>query len=654
MALEHAPEPGARRTTWRQRALVFLAAAWLAVGGYGAFLYVHQYWLGPSVLDQSRATSLRASPPSAVGLVRGWEFRPDPTDTGRGAHWALDSSSDGWRPVTVPHVFQPNPRASDYRGSVGWYRLRFMEPITPAGFHWALRFEEIRRRGQVWLNGRAIGSTQDPYTPSTLQVGGLVRSAENTLVVRVDGRKRSYDPPEGWWNWNGIVRPVTLIPQGPVRLENVAVLPHLHCKRAGVCSGGVLVDGYLMDPTPGPRSVRVALTLESPRGSRTLAHHDFAPTPSGDSRRHIRFAVPLSGRPELWWPGRARLYAASVTTTVRSVPSRATVAQVDRLTVGMRLIAVRRGRLTVNGRIVNLRGISMHDDIPGHGAALTERDFDSIVHDVRAVRANVLRAHYLLSEGLLRRLDRAGILVWAENPLWRSSTWLKSRTNRAAALAMLRRTVLAARTHASVLVDSVGNELANFPSRQPWVSDYLSRAAGMARALNPAAPVALVIEGAEAVRGQAVYRNFDVLGLNVYYGWYYGGIGDLGPYLRRMRSAYRRAALVATEFGVEAFFHGRPTQRGSYEFQTRWLRRTLRELDRSGEVSGKLYWTLREFRVYPGFGGGVSDALRVRHRQPYAGHPNSLHAKGLLTYRGDRKPAWYVLRAAYARTPTYP
>ena len=43
---------------------------------------------------------------------------------------------------------------------------------------------------------------------------------------------------------------------------------------------------------------------------------------------------------------------------------------------------------------------------------------DRIVSDLKALRANVTRAHYLISERLLSKLDRAGIMVWNEAPVW--------------------------------------------------------------------------------------------------------------------------------------------------------------------------------------------------------------------------------------------
>ena len=84
----------------------------------------------------------------------------------------------------------------------------------------------------------------------------------------------------------------------------------------------------------------------------------------------------------------------------------------------MRSVTVKRGHLYLNNRRVQLRGASIHEDMPGHGAALTSSDMDTIVSELKGLGANVTRAHYLMNDRLLSRFDRAGILVWNEAPIW--------------------------------------------------------------------------------------------------------------------------------------------------------------------------------------------------------------------------------------------
>ena len=70
-------------------------------------------------------------------------------------------------------------------------------------------------------------------------------------------------------------------------------------------------------------------------------------------------------------------------------------------------------------------------------------------------------------------------------------------------------------------------------------------------------------------------------------------------------------------------------------------------IDRSPMLSGAIYWTLREFEIYPGWSGGAG-----RRPAPYA--PNTRHQKGLLDYYGVTKPAYFVVRDRFRATPLYP
>ena len=64
-------------------------------------------------------------------------------------------------------------------------------------------------------------------------------------------------------------------------------------------------------------------------------------------------------------------------------------------------------------------------------------------------------------------------------------------------------------------------------------------------------------------------------------------------------------------------------------------------------ISGAIYWTLREFEIYPGWSGGAG-------QRPPQFRPNTRHQKGLLTYEGEKKPAWYLARDRFKATPLYP
>ena len=586
-------------------------------------------------------------PPS--GCRRGWQRIADPTDAGVAEGLPSGEKGTGWTAVAVPDVVDPKPDEPAFSGSVAWYRLRFTGPQTRAGFSWALHFEQVRRTARVWLNGREIGTHTDPYVPFDLRAPGLRAGEENVLVVRVDYR-RAPGTREGWWNWGGITRPVSLVPRGPVVLEHPAVLSQVACRGAGTgCRAGIILTGTATNPST-TRTVQDAaftLTLTPPGGGaaavrRTVPVRSLAPGET--SRVRVRFAV---ADPELWWPEHPRLYHARISTTLGGEE-----VQSDDQQVGLRGVAVRDGMLQLNGRTLDLRGASIQEDLEGKGPVLSGADDARIVAELKRVGANVTRAHYLLSQDLLDRLDRAGIMVWAQSPIYHADVALRTRAGREAALATVRETIQQDREHAAVVTHSVANELDPEPDTVPGTKAFLDQAIHVARDADPTLPPSVdTLSYPDYPRAKA-FAQYPLLGINSYFGWYDGkpgehstaDIADFGPYLDRMRELYPDAGLVVTEFGAEATFDGPPSVKETYAFQKRYLQRMLDAVAERPFVGGAIYWTLREFAVKPDWDGG---ALRDVPR-------DGIHHKGLIGYDGQAKPAFAEAARDFAATPEFP
>jgi len=631
------------------------------------------------------AAGAEPMPPKPITLSSGWEIRdvgaappepqpppPDESEEGeeigtRGAvRGRASQAGREWRPVRVPSVFDPDARPELFGGTVKEYRLRFVGPKAP-GYRWAFRFEQVRRRATVYLNGVRLGVNADPYAPFEREARGLRPGRVNELVVTVDSRK---DPrlAEGWWNWGGITRPVTLVPRGRVDVGSLGLLSDVTCRGpARRCTARLVVDGILArlpaEPrrrAPAPRDRRgrrigagrllplpqpvMSVRLRSPSGR--VIRESFPLKGSRSGRRRVALSMPVP-RPELWSPGDPNLYDARVRVTYKG-----RVEQAQRLRIGLRSVTVKRGLLHLNNRRVNLRGASIHEDFPGEGAALTRASMDTTVRELKELGANVTRSHYALSEAMLRRLDRAGIMVWNQAPIWqrdRRPSLLDDPRGLAYAVNQVDRTVRAARNHPSVITHSVANELTFTPDRKPGARRFLLAAEKRARELDPTLPIAVDIKGRPYYGEQLTYGRFDVIGINQYFGWYpwVADFALLEPYLAEMRDHYPASALVMTEFGAEGrpdMADAPPTDKGSYAFQTNHLAATMDVVDRQPFLSGAIHWTLREFEIFPGWRGG---ALPGRGR-------NTRHHKGVLTYTGERKPAWSVLRDSFARTPLYP
>ncbi len=265
----------------------------------------------------------------------------------------------------MPGVFDPRALPSLYGGTVRSYRVSFTGPKTPRGFSWRVAFDEVRRGATVFLNGRRIGANRDPYTPFEVDAKGLRPGKTNLLRVEVDGRKNP-KMPEAWWNWIGIVRPVHLVPVGRAHISELGTMSDVRCTGpARGCKASLLIDGQARAHC-GRQAHRAAAGGPAARARRARRPQDLQavrarrPPSSGSSSK---LPVPA---PQLWSPESPKLYSAELTLRDGGV-----VQQVEQRQVGLRSVTVVGGRLRLNNRPIQLRGASIHEDMPGHGAALT-------------------------------------------------------------------------------------------------------------------------------------------------------------------------------------------------------------------------------------------------------------------------------------------
>jgi len=305
---------------------------------------------------------------------------------------------------------------------------------------------------------------------------------------------------------------------------------------------------------------------------------------------------------------------------------------------GVRSIKVVRGRLYLNGRPVNFRGVGVHEDTRTQGFAVDNAFREKLVGEARTLGATVLRTHYPMHPYIHELADREGLLIWSEIPVYAHKTkYIAEITDDA--VAMLRQNIETNGSHPSVALWSISNELSSKPG--PSQGNYIRKAKRAAHALDPTRPVGLAVAGYPGAGCQARYRPLDVVGINEYFGWYPGPSGSLfdrtrlSGYLDSVRRCYPSKAIVITEFGAEANRDGSVEDKGTYAFQRDFVNYHLGVFNTKPWLSGALYWALNEFRVRPAWDGG----------NPFSAPP--IHQKALLTYDGAPKPAFADVQALF-------
>jgi beta-glucuronidase len=358
-------------------------------------------------------------------------------------------------------------------------------------------------------------------------------------------------------------------------------------------------------------------------------------------------------RPRLWQPGRPTLYPM----TVYADENRRRRAAY-KLRFGIKKLQTRRGGvILLNGKRLNLRGASIHEDDLEEGGALSVGTRRLLVSRLRNLGGTVTRSHYPLHPAFIELFDKYGILYWVDAPVWQvpNRRFNEAGVREAATRAVLL-TVRNNLNHPSVMTWSLANEPAETENDLgvfgTGVIQYIRDASAAAREMDDTRLIGIERQSriGEPTTTPA-HRYLDVLGVNEYFGWYRSvrdddtlhpasTVQDLGGFLDGVHAANPNLPLVITEYGAEGARPGAVEQKGSYEYQSKFVRDHLAVHDSKRYVNGSIHWALRDFRVHPKWTGGAPDGWAT---PPW-------HNKSLIEEYDARKPAYFDLRKRWRRT----
>jgi beta-glucuronidase len=498
-----------------------------------------------------------------------------------------------------------------YEGTV-WYRREFDRDL-PAGRRLFVYFGGANYEARVWLNGEEIGLHEGGFTPFNFEITDRVRPGTNSLVVKVDNKRRLDAVPTvnaDWWNYGGITRRVLLVetPATFVR-DYVVQLDPVDPTRI---AGWVQLDGA----RPG-----TPVTIRIPEAGleRTVE-------PDGTGRATFTLDARSLDR---WTPDRPKLYDVVQETAQESVTDR----------IGFRTIEARGTEILLNGRPIFLRGVSIHEEAPTEARrAFRPEDARTLLGWVKELNGNFARlAHYPHNEAMVRAADQMGVLIWAEVPVYWTIQWENPATL-ANARRQLSEMITRDRNRAAVVLWSVANETPRDPDPEGGPRlEFLRELVDRVRELDASRLVTAALEHHYTsphtiTIDDPLGRYLDVLGNNEYLGWYDGTPEKADSV--QWRSAFDKP-LIMSEFGGGARqgLHGSPEAIWTEEYQARLYRHQGPMLARIPFLAGTSPWILKDFRS---------------PRRPLPDIQDYFNRKGLLSERGEKKMAFYVLQAFYA------
>ena len=491
-----------------------------------------------------------------------------------------------------------------YEGTI-WYRKSF-DYQRKENTRLFVYFGAANYIADVYLNGEKIGRHEGGFTPFNFEITNLVRYKSNSLIAKVDNKRRRDAVPTlitDWWNYGGLTREVKLVETPATFVQDYFIQLQKGSRKQ--VNGWVRLSGNKLD-----QRVTVRIPEAGISKSFTIDANGYA---------QISFNADLT----LWSPETPKLYDVLIE------------AETDRIQdqIGFRSIEARGTEILLNGRPIFLRGVCIHEEAPFRGGrAYSREDAVTLLGWAKELGANFVRlAHYPHNEFMVREADKLGIMVWSEIPvywtiLWENPATLENARNQ------LREMITRDKNRAAIIVWSMANETPLGEARLSFLKKLIEHA----RSLDSSRLISAAMERHYADEQTQMIDDplgeyLDVLGCNEYVGWY-DGLPEKADRLE-WKMKYQKP-LIMSEFGAEAPYgnHGDPLTRWTEEYQENAYQHQVKMLKRISFLRGTCPWILMDFRS---------------PRRPLPGIQDFHNRKGLISDRGEKKKAFYVMQKYY-------
>jgi len=496
-----------------------------------------------------------------------------------------------------------------YEGTL-WYKKSFDYKLRKESNRAFLYFGAVNYHADVYLNGKKLGTHTGGFTPFNFEVTGKLKAKDNFVVVKVDNKRCKECVPTlntDWFNYGGITRDVQLVEVAATFIREYEI--QLSPKNNKQLTGFIKLDGQAV------ANKKITVTIPELKVNKQI-------TTGSDGTAQVTIDVK---NVKYWSPENPYLYNVSITSGDDVLSDK----------IGFRTITTKGHNIVLNGKNVFLRGICIHEESPDNGKRIsTIEDARTLLIWAKDLGCNYVRlAHYPHNEHMVRLADEMGILVWEEIPVYWTIDW-KNADTYANAQNQLTEVITRDRNRASVIIWSMANETPSLPER----NIFLGKLAKHSRSMDSTRLISAAMEQSN-YEGNPLVKTIDdpfadvvdVLSFNQYIGWYDGLPEKCNEVTWKIT---QDKPVVISEFGADAKagYHADKLTRFSEEYQEDLYVQTLKMLSKIEQLQGLSPWILKDFRS---------------PRRQLPGLQDGWNRKGLYSDKGEKKKAFYILKAFY-------
>ena len=572
-----------------------------------------------------------------------WDFK---LDNGKGfdEKWYEAPLKDA-DTMPVPASYNDLKEGADFRDHYGWvfYQRNISVPAYVKSQRIVLRCAAVTHYAKIYLNGKLICEHKGGFLPFEVELNDVLEDGDNLLTIAVNNvidyttlpvggkanmmsgmmggmgagasDKPQNNPNFDFFNYCGITRPVKIYTTPKTYINDITVVSDIDFGKSepsAVLAYDVDIKGDDKDSTSCKVEVFDA------EGNK-VAEADGATGKIELENVH------------LWQPLNAYLYQIKVTAG----------EDVYTLPYGVRSVRVDGIKFLINERPFYFKGYGKHEDTFPNGRGINLPMNTKDISIMKWQQANSFRtSHYPYSEEMMRLCDEEGIVVIDETPAVGINLQFGGGANfngqkigtfdkehgvqtQEHHKDVIRDMISRDKNHACVVMWSIANEP---DSAAEGAYEYFKPLYDLARELDPQKrPCTLVsVQMGTAPDTDCSSKLSDVICLNRYYGWYFGG-PDLDvseKALRKELDAWRSIGkpVMFTEYGADTVsgLHDTTSVMYTEEYQVEYYEMNNKVFDEYEFVVGEQAWNFADFAT-------SQSLLRVQGNK-----------KGLFTR--DRKP----------------
>lgn len=556
-------------------------------------------------------------------------------------------NDDDWCEIHLPHTWNTDAyvHKNYYRGT-GWYRRKLSLPSSWKEKQVFLKLDAASKDAAVYVNGKLAGQHVGGYTACTFDITSYLNyNQTNTLDIRVDNARQDVAPISGDFTFfGGIYRDVwlTAVPAQHFNLTNHASDGiFISTPNVSKEQGTIAVRSEIKNDADVQAALRLVCSIYAPDGALVQRRTDEVCL-DGKSTLKVLQTSDVIQSPQLWTPETPYLY------TVRMELKDARTNEVKDCSehhAAFRWVDfdAKKG-FFLNGKPYKLRGICRHQDQKPLGVALTDEMHRRDFRLMKDMGANFIRiSHYPQDDALLEMCDKEGMLVWEEIPIIDIVPDTPGYAEHCEQ--NLREMIRQHYNHPSIILWGYMNEILLVTQRRYQTEEtfapVLDRTLALANRLeqvlkeeDSSRQSVMAFHGSNIYNERGLSDVTDVVGWNLYSGWYGGDLKGFDRFLEEQQRSWPNHPLLVSEYGAgsDRRLHSlkpRPFD-FSIEYQQIYLEHYLPVLEHTPYVCGGTHWNFIDF----------ASALRDESMP-------RINNKGLVYADRTPKDVYYYYQAAW-------